>query len=39
MVERRSPRAENKPVTAGTFINFRLPQALKDKLPVTGLDL
>jgi hypothetical protein len=30
-VESRAPRAENKPVTAGTFINFRGPQALKDK--------
>jgi hypothetical protein len=39
MVESRGPHAENKPVAAGTFINLRGPQALKDELPVTALDL
>ena len=32
-VETRSLGAENKSVTARTFIHFRPPQALKDKLP------
>jgi hypothetical protein len=32
-VESRGLDAENKPVTARTFINFRGPQALNDKLP------
>ena len=37
-LESRAPRAENKPVTAGTFIDFRGPQALKDRVESRGSD-